>query len=252
MVNNVPMPHSPTHSTAANSKKPSSERLSRSDEVYTRLKKDIGEFKLVPGDRFTENEISDRLGVSRTPVRQALFQLQQEGYVEVMFRSGWRVLPFDFEKFEQLYDLRMVLEVAAIERLCAEAPYFNSKINRPLMDALAAIWLVPPEQRSTDTRQVTEWDEAFHCTLVAATGNAEMTRVHREVTERIRIIRRLDFTQASRINATYDEHAKILNAILKNRSDSAAMLLRSHIKTSQTEVRKITLHQVHLARQQSL
>ena len=226
-------------------------RQSRSDEVYARLKKDIGEFILVPGDRFTEHEISARLGVSRTPVRQALFQLQQEGYVEVMFRSGWRVLPFDFDKFEQLYDLRMVLEVAAVERLCNPS-FSNNKVNRALIDALAAIWLVPPEQRSTDSRQVTEWDEAFHCTLVAATGNAEMTRVHREVTERIRIIRRLDFTQGSRIHTTYDEHAKILNAIIKNRSDSAALLLRSHIATSQTEVRKITLHQVHLARQQSL
>jgi hypothetical protein len=74
----------------------------------------------VPGDRFTENEISERLGVSRTPVRQALFRLQQEGFVEVLFRSGWRVLPFDFDQFEQLYDLRMVLETTAVQRLCAE------------------------------------------------------------------------------------------------------------------------------------
>ena len=145
----------------------------------------------------------------------------------------------------------MVLEVAAVERLCNPS-FSNNNVNRTLIDAIAAIWLVAPEQRSTDSRQVTEWDEAFHCTLVAATGNAEMTRVHREVTERIRIIRRLDFTQASRIDATYDEHAKILNAILKNRSESAALLLRSHIAASQAEVRKITLHQVHLARQQSL
>ena len=56
---------------------PSNARASRSDDVYTCLKKDIGEFRLVPGDRFTEHEISARLGVSRTPVRQALFQLQR-------------------------------------------------------------------------------------------------------------------------------------------------------------------------------
>ena len=73
---------------------------SRADEVYAQLKRDIAGFHLVPGDRFTENELSERLGVSRTPVRQALFRLQQEGYVEVLFRSGWRVLPFDFEQFE--------------------------------------------------------------------------------------------------------------------------------------------------------
>ena len=93
---------------------------SRADEVYAQLKKDIADFRLVPGDRFSEHEICDRLAVSRTPVRQALFRLQQEGLVEVMFRSGWRVLPFDFDKFDQLYDLRMVLETTAAQRLCQQ------------------------------------------------------------------------------------------------------------------------------------
>jgi DNA-binding FadR family transcriptional regulator len=75
-----------------------------------------------------------------------------------------------------------------------------------------------------------------------------MARVHREVTERIRIIRRLDFTRADRIETTYDEHAKILRAIQRKRADQSAMLIRAHIETSQAEVRKITLHQMHLAR----
>ncbi|MDO9361179.1 MAG: GntR family transcriptional regulator [Polaromonas sp.] len=221
-------------------------RLSRADEVYEQLKQDVSGFKLVPGDRFTETEISERLGVSRTPVRQALFKLQQEGFVEVLFRSGWRVLPFDFKQFEELYDLRMVLETTAAHRLCDG----TLKVDNTLLEALAAIWLVSPDQRSSDTVQVAQWDEAFHCALVAAAGNAEMARVHRDVTERIRVIRRLDFTKQPRIDATYDEHAKILKAIQRKRGDQAALLLRSHIQTSQAEVRKITLHQVHLARQQ--
>lgn len=220
-------------------------RLSRADEVYEQLKRDVSEFKLVPGDRFTETEISERLGVSRTPVRQALFKLQQEGFVEVLFRSGWRVLPFDFNQFEELYDLRMVLETTAAHRLCDGA----LKVDNSLLDALAAIWLVSPDQRSSDTVQVAQWDEAFHCALVAAAGNAEMARVHRDVTERIRVIRRLDFTKQPRIDATYEEHAKILRAIQRKRGDQAALLLRSHIQSSQAEVRKITLHQVHMARQ---
>ena len=216
----------------------------RADEVYAQLKRDISEFKLVPGDRFTENEISERLGVSRTPVRQALFRLQQEGFVEVLFRSGWRVLPFDFDQFEQFYDLRMVLETTAVHRLCET----DRHVDRGMLDALAGIWLVPAAQRSSDTVQVGLWDEDFHCALVAAAGNAEMARVHRDVTDRIRIIRRLDFTKQPRIDATYDEHAKILKAVRANRGDQAAMLLRAHIETSQAEVRKITLHQMHLAR----
>ncbi len=218
---------------------------SRADEVYDQLKRDVAEFKLLPGDRFTETEISERLNVSRTPVRQALFRLQQEGFMEVLFRSGWRVLPFDFEKFEQLYDLRMVLETTAAQRLSGD----GAGVDRVLLDELAAIWLVPAAQRSNSMADVARWDEEFHCALVTASGNAEMARVHRDVTDRIRIIRRLDFTKQARIDATYDEHAKILRAIRAKRGDQAAMLLRAHIQTSQAEVRKITLHEVHLARQ---
>lgn len=217
---------------------------SRADEVYEQLKRDVAQFALVPGDRFTENEISERLGVSRTPVRQALFRLQQEGFVEVLFRSGWRVLPFDFDQFEQLYDLRMVLETAAVHRICAD----DRRVDREVLERLAAIWLVSVAARSSDADQVAQWDEQFHCALVAAAGNAEMQRVHRDVTDRIRIIRRLDFTKQPRIAATYDEHAKILRAVQRKRAEQAALLLRAHIETSQAEVRKITLHQVHLAR----
>jgi DNA-binding GntR family transcriptional regulator len=223
-------------------------RRSVADDVYDKVKQDIAEFRLVPGDRFTESQLSLRLALSRTPVRQALYRLQQEGYVEVLFRSGWRVLPFDFEKFDQLYDLRMLLECAAVTRLC-DAAVPRAPQAQALIDQLAAIWLLPQPERSTDAVQVCQWDEQFHSALVQASGNLEIARVHREVTDRIRIIRRLDFTKAARIDATFEEHAKILQAIQKKRGDQANLLLRAHIETSQAEVRKITLHQVFMTRQ---
>jgi len=145
----------------------------------------------------------------------------------------------------------MVLETTAVHRICADPRLRGgrlSPVDGELLAELAAIWLVPAAERSKDTVQVALWDEQFHCALVAAAGNAEMARVHRDVTERIRIIRRLDFTQQVRLDATYEEHAKILRAVQRKRGDQAAMLLRAHIETSQAEVRKITLHQVHLAR----
>jgi DNA-binding GntR family transcriptional regulator len=218
-------------------------RISLADEAYHRLKQDLADFVLVPGDRFTENEICARLQVSRTPVRQALLRLQSEAHVEVLFRNGWRVLPFDFDKFDQLYDLRLLLETTAVRRICDD----HSRVDRSQLDALAAIWMVPEAGQSSDTIEVAQWDEAFHCTLVSAAGNAEMARVHREVTERIRIIRRLDFTKKPRIALTYEEHAKILRAIKARRAEQAVMLLNTHIMASQTEVRKITLHEVHMA-----
>ena len=121
--------------------------------------------------------------------------------------------------------------------------------GNPLRCHQKKMGLLPPEQCSTDTQQVSQWDEAFHSRLVEASGNLEVTRVHRDVTDRIRIIRRLDFTKQARIEAIYEEHGKILKAILRKRGNEAAMLLRAHIGSSQAEVPKITLHQVHRERQ---
>jgi DNA-binding GntR family transcriptional regulator len=234
--------HTTRRSTAQTATTP---RPSRADEVYEQLKRDIADFRLVPGDRFSEHDLCNRLSVSRTPVRQALYRLQQEGLVEVMFRSGWRVLPFDFDKFDQLYDLRMVLETTAVQRLCQQDVATASTLLQDLKER----WLVSVNERSSDATQVAAWDETFHETLVQAAGNPEMARVHHEVTERIRIIRRLDFLKQMRIDATYDEHAKILRAIIARKGDRADLLLRSHIQASQVEVRKITLHQVFMAQQ---
>jgi len=83
---------------------------------------------------------------------------------------------------------------------------------------------------------------------VRAAGNDETARVHWDVTERIRIVRRLDFTRADRIEATYAEHAKILRAVMQKKVDQAQLLLRAHIEQSKAEVRRITLHALHAAR----
>ena len=72
------------------------------ETVYLALKNDIFDFRLMPGDRFSEGDIAKRLAVSRTPVREALSWLAYEGYVEVWCRSGWQVRAFDFGYFEEL------------------------------------------------------------------------------------------------------------------------------------------------------
>ncbi|CAI0716537.1 Uncharacterized HTH-type transcriptional regulator ydfH [Serratia entomophila] len=210
------------------------------ERIYLQLKDDIFDFQLLPGDRFSENEIAMRMQVSRTPVRQALFRLEREGYVEVYFRSGWQVRPFDFAYFEELYDLRIVLEREAVGRLCARTE------TPPALTALGKFWTDDP--RLEDGKAVSVHDERFHMALVAAAGNGEMARIHRDLTEKIRIIRRLDFTQGARVDATYNEHAAILRAILQRQTAEAQTLLTQHIAVSKAEVRKITLHMLHQAR----
>lgn len=81
-------------------------------------------------------------------------------------------------------------------------------------------------------------------------GNDELARVHWDVTERTRIIRRLDFTRGDRIAATYAEHAKILCAVIQYKADQAQLLLQAHIEQSKIEVRKITLSTLFEARAQ--
>jgi DNA-binding GntR family transcriptional regulator len=210
------------------------------EALYAKLKAEIFDFRLLPGDRFTETELALRHGVSRTPVRSALYRLRQEGYLDVQFRNGWSVRPLDFAHYDELYDLRVVLECAAIDRL--------GQIDKPPLVDLKAVWLVPAARRESDARRVAELDEEFHARLVAAAGNQEMVRIHAEVTEKIRIIRRLDFVKPERVATTYDEHGGILKMILSHRSPEASILLRAHISQSKTEVRKITIHMLHEAR----
>lgn len=217
-------------------------RTNLAEQVYAALKQQMQDFALVPGDRFSEAELGARLGMSRTPVREALFKLRNEGLLDVDSRSGWYVRPIDFARIDELYELRVVLETTCVARLCAMA---NAP---PELEALKPIWLVSASERLGDAREVGALDEAFHSTLVAAAGNSEMARVHKDVTERIRIVRRLDFTREDRIEATYQEHGKILRHIIQRRSDPAQMMLRGHIAQSQAEVRKITLHTLYEAR----
>ncbi|EMR12194.1 GntR family transcriptional regulator [Methylophaga lonarensis MPL] len=212
------------------------------ERIYLQLKDDIFSFRLLPGDRFTEQEIAEQTAASRTPVREALYRLQRDGYVQVQFRSGWQVRPFDFQYFEELYDVRVILETAAIKRLCEQEGVPSQ------LEDLKRIWWVSPEQRLTDGPTLSVLDERFHMMLVEATGNAEMAEIHKNVTEKIRIIRHLDFTKSYRIAATYEEHAEILRQIIKRHSDQAQLLLKTHIEASKAEVRKITLHMLHSAR----
>jgi DNA-binding GntR family transcriptional regulator len=214
------------------------------ERIYQQLKDDIFEFRLLPGDRFSENEVAERVQASRTPVRQALYRLEREGYLQVYFRSGWQVRAFDFNYFEELYDVRIVLESAALARL-----EHMALEGHPVIDELKATWQVSEGERLQDAAQVSALDERFHCALVEAAGNAEMARMHLEITEKIRIIRRLDFTQAPRVDATYSEHGQILDAILQRRTEQARQMLNTHITLSKQEVRKITLHRLHVARQ---
>lgn len=224
---------------------PDDPRQNLAYSVYEQLRSELFDFRLLPGDRFSEIEVAERTGTSRTPVRQALYRLHREGFLEVRPRSGWEVKPLNFEQLDALYELRILIEQAAVRRLAALTP---EQLNESLTP-LEQRWLVSPKKRSASVAEVAGWDEDFHCHLVAAAKNVEFVRVHWEVTERIRIVRRLDFTKPARIRVTYEEHSAILRALRQRSFDEAANRLSAHIELSQAEARKITLYKLQSARQ---
>lgn len=221
------------------------EALSLADQAYDQVKKRLFDFDLMPGDRFSESELAEQIHVSRTPLRQALQRLQHEGLVEAIPKVGWLIPALDFDKLDDLYEFRVLIECHAVRTVCA------ARHDGSTLQALSEAWRLTPAEREQDPLQVGELDEAFHCRIVECTRNSEMLRAYREITERIRIIRRLDFHKPERIAATYDEHAEILAALHRGREDEAQRLLRAHIENSRIEVRKITLGMLYQARERS-
>ena len=213
-------------------------------KVYVKLKKDLFDFLLLPGDRFTESEVAEVLQVSRTPVREALMQLQKEGFLQMKFRAGWQVKPFDFKYYQELYDLRIVLETAALSWWkTRRVPEDEAELQR-----LLAFWGVKPWERKLEGQLVAAEDEAFHRALVGLGGNHEAVRLHEDITEKIRLIRRLDFTNEDRLSVTYDEHHALLQVLQRGDYDLAIRDLEAHIASSRKTVENITILRLENAR----
>lgn len=219
-----------------------SEFSSLAEHAYAQIKQKIFNFEMMPGDLISEGNLAKMVSVSRTPLRQALQQLQHGGFIKSIPKIGWQVAPLDFDKLDELYDFRILIELNAVKSLC------NSNRDNPLFKDLQKVWLTPKSRRIFNAVEVGILDEEFHSSLVKASGNEEMFKTHSEITERIKIVRRLDFTKSDRISNTYDEHGQIIKAILAGRSAEAQRLLKAHIEQSKIEVRKITLSMLQEAR----
>ena len=147
------------------------EKSSLAESVHARVRADIHEFRMMPGDRHSESELATRYGVSRTPLRLALHMLAREGYLNKGDgHAAWQVPPFDLDYFQDLYDLRVNLELIAVRRICNADPFPDFAEQREF-------WMVPEERRNLDGAAVAAADEALHAGFVANAGNAEMMRM---------------------------------------------------------------------------
>ncbi|MGQ0698073.1 MAG: GntR family transcriptional regulator [Panacagrimonas sp.] len=217
-------------------------RTGSAQEVYSQLKILIMGFELYPGSRVTETELAARFGVSRTPVREALQRLQLEGYLTVRPKQGCFIREIDIEELDEHYQVRIALELCAVELACTHMP------DRALKE-LARQWdpaHQPSEEQDVET--MAGRDEGFHIALAEGSGNLVLADYLQRVNHSIHIIRRLDFTQNMRVDLTYKEHHAICQHLVKRDAVAAQQAMTQHIRRSQQAVKAITLEQLSRAR----
>jgi DNA-binding GntR family transcriptional regulator len=206
--------------TATSIKEPSE---SIAERVYDQLKALSISFEFLPGDRINEIELSERLGVSRTPLREALNRLTSEGFLTMMPGKGFFRRPLDTKEIFDLYEFRQRLETAA-------APLVIARASAEAISDIRSFLEVSRED--VPTRTITDlvaFDESFHEKLMTLSGNSEMLRVLRNLNARIRFVRWIDMENGRR-NTTQREHLAIIEAIAARDGDGAIALLNGHIE----------------------
>ena len=150
------------------------------DRVYQTLRRSIMNFELYPGTRVTETELAQRFGVSRTPIREALQRLSVEGYLTIRPKHGCYIRSLDVFELAEYYDVRVALEVEAIELMGRRIPYRD----------LAHAW--DPQRlqfRDRGTDKLKDAEENFHVRLAELSGNPILLKYLKDVNNHIRILR---------------------------------------------------------------
>lgn len=193
----------------------------RVEALYSRLKEMTVTFGIRPGERINEVALARQLDASRTPLREALNRLVAEQLIDFQPGKGFFCRDLDPDTVFQLYEMREVLECAAVRRACERASDTQLSALRegPFTQGLAYV--------GKTIGEVTLLDESFHLAIAAMTGNDELVRQLTLVNERIRFIRWIDMS--TRVVATKGEHKAILHALEARNADAAEALMRQHI-----------------------
>jgi DNA-binding GntR family transcriptional regulator len=198
------------------------------DRVYSEVKAKVVSYALRPGERVNEGNLSRELGVSRTPLREALNRLGSEGLLRLESGRGFFIREFDAKEIHDLFEFRRLLEGAAIR--CA-----IDRADDKAIDALARFLddtAFEALERNLD--ELVRLDEIFHERLAEMSGNAEMVKVLRNINARIRFVRWTDIGKYGG-RTTHKEHRKILRA-LRKRDPACVELLEAHISKRPEEI----------------
>ena len=198
--------------------------LSLEEKVYVELESKILEGELKAGDSLGEVSLSQRLGVSRTPVRGALRRLAEEGLVSAVANKGAVVIGVTERDLVDIYRIRVRLEGLA-SRMAAE------KISqRALLTLSESVDLSDFYIQRGDTDKLKELDSTFHETIYREAGNRLLYKTLAELHRKIRLYRKMSLSVPGRLEASQREHREILDAIAAGDGERADELTSRHIE----------------------
>lgn len=182
----------------------------------------IESLQLKPGSTVSENELARELGISRTPVREALQELQKNNLIDIYPQRGITIACIDFELVEEMAFLRCVLERAIIEELC------DSISEEKLKELELNVQLQELYQKGEDARKVYELDNEFHKTLFTICNKERLYSLIQAAQVHFNRIRTLSLYSVKE-QKTVKEHRAILNAIKARDKAEAAGLIVEHL-----------------------
>ena len=198
--------------------------LSLEERVFVTLEEDILSGRLARGDSLGEKMLSERLGVSRTPVRSALARLSEEGLIESVANKGAVVIGITKEDIVDIYHIRMRLEglasLIAASKMSAE----------DLAQLLESVELSEFYIKKNNTEKLKELDSEFHEAIYRATGNAPLCKTLSELHRKIKSYRKLSLTVPGRLEKSVAEHREIYEAIAAGNGELADKLTSLHVK----------------------
>lgn len=179
------------------------------ERAYQEIKQRILGNVFKPNQQILEQGLAQRLGMSRTPVREAVIRLEKEGLVEVMPRRGMRILPVSPDDMREIYDVLACLEARAAQRLAERHP--SAAEIAPLTEALDAMIA------GLDADDLNAWaaaDDRFHRLLLELCGNKRLAAMALTVFDQAHRARMITLHMRPAPHRSNDDHRAVLDAIL--------------------------------------
>lgn len=198
--------------------------LTQAKDVYHRLLDAIASGELRPGERLREVALANRLKVSRTPVREALKDLEADGLVEHLPRVGASIKSLTYAEVVELYEMRAVLEGLAAKMAARSASDLELQSLANINDQMA--------QALDQPALLTQLNRTFHRGLFNAAKNRYLLQAVSTVQKMLLVVGPSTLTEASRASAVVHEHAQLLNALMARDVLRAEGAMVAHIEAS--------------------